>query len=207
MRQSGLFATPTQPTILVGDCGDVTYVPDFLAPDLAKQLFDELHESTTWQADSRMMYGRRVMVPRETAVRGDGKRQAWSPTLLIVRSLIEAHVGTAFDFVFINRYRDGNDSVTWHHDREGDADALGSGRRVIASLSLGATRMFELRPLKTSGLGHKKIGVDVADGDLIVMAGDTQLHWEHRVPKENRLVGERINLTFRQHRPREQGQV
>lgn len=193
MRQLALFATPAQPTVLVGDRGDVTHVPEFLDRDVGRALFAELHSSTTWRADSRMMYGRRVLVPRETAARGDGVAQRWSPTLLQVRALIEAHVGAPFDFVFINRYRDGNDSVAWHRDREAD-------QRVIASLSLGATRSFELRPARTSGLTRKKVGIDLADGDLLVMAGETQLHWEHRVPKEPQIAGERINLTFRQHR-------
>jgi alkylated DNA repair dioxygenase AlkB len=87
--------------------------------------------------------------------------------------------------------------VAWHHDDDASLDT----RRVIASLSLGATRTFELRPLRASGLNHKKIAVALADGDLVVMQGETQLHYEHRVPKEPRVAGERINLTFRQRQP------
>ncbi|GAC1409586.1 MAG: alpha-ketoglutarate-dependent dioxygenase AlkB [Candidatus Velthaea sp.] len=194
LRQLGLFATAAQPTVLVGEHGDVTCVPEFLDAALGAALFRELHESTDFKADSRMMYGRRVLVPRETAARGAKCPQAWSPTLLRVRALVEAHVRTAFDFVFINRYRNGNDSVAWHND-----NAEEDPRRVIASLSLGATRTFELRPKRASALDYKKIAIEVAHGDLIVMQGDTQLHWEHRIPKEPRIAGERINLTFRQH--------
>ncbi|GAC1416972.1 MAG: alpha-ketoglutarate-dependent dioxygenase AlkB [Candidatus Velthaea sp.] len=195
MRQLGLFATAAQPTVLVGDHGDVTYIPDFVSGATGAALFGELHESTDFKADSRMMYGRRVLVPRETAARGAKCPQEWSPTLLQVRALVEAHVGTSFDYVFINRYRNGNDSVAWHNDNDAEEDP----RRIIASLSLGATRTFELRPKRASGLDYKKVAVDVAHGDLIVMQGDTQLYWEHRVPKEPRIAGERINLTFRQH--------
>jgi alkylated DNA repair dioxygenase AlkB len=197
MRQLSFFASIAEPTVLVGDHGDVRYVPNFLASDQAAELFGELHGSTTWRADSRMMYGRRVLVPRETAARGAGCPQPWSPALLRVRRLIEAQLGTCFDYVFINRYRSGNDSVAWHRDDDAHADP----RRVIASLSLGATRAFELRPLRSSGLNHKKITVALASGDLVVMQGATQLHYEHRVPKEPRVAGERINLTFRQHQP------
>jgi alkylated DNA repair dioxygenase AlkB len=198
MRQLGLFATAADPTVLVGDHGDLRYIPGYLDRAAASELFDELHASTTWRADSRMMYGRRVLVPRETASRGEGCPQSWSPSLLRVRARLEALLGTAFDYVFINRYRNGNDSVAWHNDDDAEMDT----RRVIASLSLGATRTFELRPLRASGLNHRKISVEVADGDLIVMAGDTQLNYEHRIPKEPRVAGERINLTFRQHHPR-----
>lgn len=198
MRQLGLFVTAAEPTVLVGDRGDVRYIPNFLDRAATEELFAELERSTTWRADSRMMYGRRVLVPRETAARGEACAQPWSPALLSARALIEREVGTVFDYVFINRYRNGNDSVAWHHDD----DASGDPRRVIASLSLGATRTFELRPLRSSGLNHRKIAVDVADGDLILMQGETQLHYEHRVPKEPRVAGARINLTFRQHQPR-----
>ncbi len=194
MRQLGLFATAAQPTVLIGDRGDVRYVPGFLDECDARELFAELQRSTTWRADSRMMYGRRVLVPRETAARGENCAQDWSPALLRARTRIEAHLGVAFDFVFINRYRNGSDSVAWH----ADDDAEGDPRRVIASLSLGATRTFELRPLRASGLNHKKIAVELADGDLVVMRGATQLNYEHRIPKEPRVAGERINLTFRQ---------
>jgi alkylated DNA repair dioxygenase AlkB len=193
MRQMGLFATAGEPTVLIGDGGDVRYFPNFIDPGVSAQLFAELGRSTIWRADSRLMYGRRVLVPRETASRGAGCPQTWSPALLRVRARVEAHLATAFDYVFINRYRNGNDSVAWHNDDDAGEDPC----RVIASLSLGATRTFELRPLRASGLNHRKIAVELADGDLVVMSGATQRNYEHRVPKEPRIAGERINLTFR----------
>jgi alkylated DNA repair dioxygenase AlkB len=101
--------------------------------------------------------------------------------------------------VFINRYRNGHDSVAWHNDDDAEEDT----RRVVASLSLGATRSFQLRPKRSSGMEMRKVAVDVGHGDLILMRGDTQLYWEHAVPKDPRVAGERINLTFRQHRPRD----
>jgi alkylated DNA repair dioxygenase AlkB len=194
MRQLGLFATCADPTILVGDHGDVRFVPGYLSEREARELFAELGRSTRWQADSRMMYGRRVLVPRETAARGADCPQSWSPALLGVRARLEAELATGFDYVFINRYRTGLDSVAWHSDADGDFDP----RRVIASLSLGATRTFELRPRRASGLDHRTISIALADGDLVVMRGETQRFYEHRVPKEPRIAGERINLTFRQ---------
>ncbi len=198
-RQIPLFASAALPARIVGDRGDVTYVPEFLAAATGIALVRELSDGTQFRADSRLMYGKRVLVPRETAARGDRMRQPWTPTLARVRALVEAHTGTTFDYVFINRYRDGRDAVAWHGDRDGTRDA----RLIVASLSLGATRVFQLRPKKESGLRHDPISVEVAHGDLIVMAGDTQLHWEHRVPRDPRVAGERINLTFRQHRARE----
>ena len=37
----------------------------------------------------------------------------------------------------------------------------------------------------------------LAEGDLLVMAGSTQAHYQHALPKSSRVHGERINLTFR----------
>ena len=198
-RQTALFASAASPTRLVGDHGDVTYVPEFLDRALADAVVRELRADTQWRADSRMMYGKRVLVPRETAGRGDKMPQPWTPALALVRQMVERHTGTTFDYCFLNRYRDGQDAVAWHGDRDGTRDA----RLVVASLSLGATRQFQLRPKKNSGLRHDPITIDVAHGDLVVMAGDTQLYWEHRVPRDPRLTGERLNVTFRQHRARD----
>ena len=198
-RQLALFATAQSPTRLVGDRGDVTYIPEFLDRVTADALVGELNADTRWRADSRVMYGKRVLVPRETANRGEKMPQPWTPTLDRVRSMIERHTGTTYDYCHLNRYRDGNDAVAWHGDRDGTRDA----RLVVASLSLGATRSFQLRPKKDSGLRYDPIAVDVTHGDLIVMAGDTQLYWEHRVPRDPRITETRLNVTFRQHRARD----
>ncbi len=200
-RQTALFASAASPARLIGDHGDVTYVPEFLDRALADAVVRELSADTSWRADSRMMYGKRVLVPRETAGRGDKMPQPWTPALALVRAMVERHTGTTFDYCFLNRYRDGQDAVAWHGDRDGTRDA----RLVVGSLSLGATRQFQLRPKKDSGLRYDPITIDVAHGDLVVMAGDTQLYWEHRVPRDPRITGERLNVTFRQHRARDGG--
>ena len=196
MRQASLFASTGDPIVLVAERGDVQYFPGYLGPSEATALFDDVRSSTRFVADTRMMYGRRVAVPRETAGRGLGMTQPWTPALSAVRLRLEALLGTAFDYVFVSRYRDGRDSVAWHGDHERDI------RNVVASVSLGATREFDLRPQRESGLRPRTIAVDVAHGDLIVMAGETQRMWEHRVRKDPHVHEERINLTFRQHRAR-----
>jgi alkylated DNA repair dioxygenase AlkB len=197
MRQALLFPGPAEPLALVAERGEATYYPGYLAADEADALLAELLATTRFAADTRMMYGRRVAVPRETAGRGDGMSQPWTPGLLVVRDRLVSLLGTGFDFVYVNRYRDGRDSVAWHGDHDGHDSS-----RVVASLSLGATRAFDLRPKKESGLRPRILSVDVAHGDLIVMAGELQRMWEHRVRKDVRVHDERINLTFRQHRAR-----
>jgi alkylated DNA repair dioxygenase AlkB len=195
MRQAALFGALEEPVSLISDHGDVAFYPAFLGFEEGDALVGELLATTRFAADSRLMYGKRVAVPRETAGRGDRMSQPWTPRLLIVRERLEALLGTGFDYVFVNRYRDGRDSVAWHGDHE-------SSGKVVASLSLGATREFDLRPKRESDLRPRMIALDLAHGDLVVMAGETQRYWEHRVRKDPLVHDQRINLTFRQHHVR-----
>jgi alkylated DNA repair dioxygenase AlkB len=64
---------------------------------------------------------------------------------------------------------------------------------MIASVSLGATRRFQMRHRTT----NDRLSLDLPSGSCLVMAGPTQHHWLHQVPKTGRPVGPRINLTFR----------
>jgi alkylated DNA repair dioxygenase AlkB len=196
MRQGLLLPLPERPLVLIAERGDARYWPEFLDPADSAALAEELRATTHFHADYRMMYGRRVAVPRETAARGDRMPQPWTPRLLATRDRIAALLGTWFDYVFVNRYRDGRDSVAWHGDREAEHHP------VIASLSLGATRRFDFRP-KTAPdwAAPRPITLELADGDLVVMAGETQQWWEHRVRKDPAIHEERLNLTFRQHHP------
>jgi len=65
----------------------------------------------------------------------------WTALLLALKAKAEGFAESAFNSVLLNYYRDGSDSVGWHADNEPE---LGK-RPVIASLSFGATRTFELR--------------------------------------------------------------
>jgi alkylated DNA repair dioxygenase AlkB len=140
------------------------------------------------------MYDRYVDVPREQAWYGaapGGASEAFPPELARVRDELETLTGVRFPYVLLNRYRDGADSVAWHSDRE-VADIVNP---TIASLTLGATRAFDLRAKADR---TRTISIDLDHGDLLVMAGGTQNAYEHRVAKDRRIRGERINLTFRE---------
>jgi alkylated DNA repair dioxygenase AlkB len=195
MRQAALFGALEEPVTLISEHGDVAFYPAFLGFEEGDALVAELLATTKFAADSRLMYGKRVAVPRETAGRGDRMTQPWTPQLVVVRERLEALLGTEFDYVFVNRYRDGRDSVAWH----GDHEVTG---KVVASLSLGATREFDFRPKRESDLRPRTIALDLAHGDLVVMRGETQRYWEHRVRKDPHVHEQRINLTFCQHHVR-----
>ena len=64
---------------------------------------------------------------------------------------------------------------------------------MIASLSLGAVRRFQLKHRRSGA----RVAVDLPHGSCLVMAGCTQHHRLHQLPKTAQSVGARINLTFR----------
>jgi len=184
-------AEPRAETLVAGDDGDVTLHRGWLAGDRADALLTSIRTSTTWLQERRKMYDHFVDVPREQAWYGDDRERPFTPELLTARNELQTFTGADFVYVLLNRYRDGRDSVAWHNDRE----VHGVAHPVIASLTLGATRAFDLRPKTARG---DILSIDLDQGDLLVMRGATQTHWEHRIRKDPRIHGERINLTFRQ---------
>lgn len=65
----------------------------------------------------------------------------WHPVLRTLKNQIEENTGHTFNSLLCNLYRNEKDRVDWHSD---DEPSLGSCP-IIASLSLGATRTFEMR--------------------------------------------------------------
>lgn len=102
---------------------------------------------------------------------------------------MQIFTGERFNAALVNLYVNGSHSVGWHAD---DEPGVGS---VIASVSLGATRTFRLRRNADTS---DQIAVELVDGSLLVMAGDTQREWKHSLPKRKNVREPRINVTFRQ---------
>lgn len=96
----------------------------------------------------------------------------------------------------LNLYENGGMSVGWHSDDEKLFQGKFQDIRII-SLSLGATRKFELRS-NWPEPGERPVRVmQLKDGDLCTMEGMMQKHFQHRVPNEGNVSGPRINLTWR----------
>jgi len=97
-----------------------------------------------------------------------------------------------------SRYRDGDDHMGEHRDDEKD---LVSGH-PIASLSLGQQRDFVFKHADARGKNAtrdiKSIKVILEHGSLLVMKHPTNTYWYHSLPKRKKLLGVRINMTFRQ---------
>ena len=194
------FTSPALARLPIED-GLLLHHEHWLSPEAASAAFAALRSETPWRAEQIRIAGRLIPVPRQTAWYGDpgatytysGIRNepiAWTPLLGALRDAVSAAAGAPFNSVLLNHYRDGRDSMGWHADNEA---ALGRDP-VIASLSLGAPRRFVLRHATVK---DRSMAFLLGDGALLVMAGATQHHYRHAVPKTAD-AGERINLTFRQ---------
>jgi alkylated DNA repair dioxygenase AlkB len=150
-----------------------------------------------------VLFGRPVAQPRLSLWMGDREAtyrysgrtfvpEPWDPEVAHLRGRIVASLGIAFNSVLLNLYRDGRDSMGFHSD---DEPELGRDP-IIASLSLGATRRFLLRPRQKKGT-VRPVELALTHGSLLVMREGTQRSWVHGIAKERDVTTPRCNLTFR----------
>ncbi len=196
-----LFDFPADPSLnlLPGD-GIVHYYGKLLTSEEAAAMTQALLERIEWRNDEAVIYGKRIITKRKVAWYGDQPFSytyskttktalPWTPELLILKNLAEKHSGETYNSCLLNLYHDGSEGMAWHSDGEKDLRKNGA----IASLSFGAERKFCFKH-KHSG---EKIDVFLEAGSLLVMKGETQTHWLHRLPPSTKIHQPRINLTFR----------
>ena len=204
MGQSDLFSLGGDEAI-VRDIpnGRLIYFPNAFAALEADGHEESLTRAVSWQQDEIKIAGKTIAIPRLQCLLGDGlipysysgitiAPKPFPEAAKQILQRIERLSDHRFNVALANLYRDQNDSVDWHSD---DEKSLGVNP-VIASASFGAVRRFELRHRYDKSAPRQKI--ELAHGSLLIMEGETQHYWHHRLPKLSRPCGPRINLTFRQ---------
>ena len=180
---------------------EIDYTPAFFNLEESRELFEAIYHQTNWIEDDIKVYGKLYKQPRLTAFYANNEKaygysnvsmspQPFTPVLNAIKLKIEKATEMTFSSCLLNLYRDGQDSNGWHAD---DEKELGENP-VIASLSLGADRLFHLKHKNIKTLKHK---LTLQNGSLLLMKGETQHHWLHQIPKTKKLIDKRINLTFR----------
>ena len=159
-----------------------------------QDLFDALATNVPWRAERRQMYDRVLDVPRLVSFHDLAAEPPPHPAIARLRvrlnDIYARELGEPFTSAGLCLYRDGNDSVAWHGDTVGRSS---NEDTMVAILSLGATRMFALRPRR----GGRSLRLPQGHGDLLVMGGSCQRTWEHSVPKTAKPTGPRISIQFR----------
>lgn len=179
----------------------VDFYPDFLTIDEADRLLAASLQ-LEWTQNEIKMFGKPILNPRLEAIYGDRGCDysysgvdlsvlPWADCLLDLRAKVQALTGHQFHIAIGNRYRTGKDSIGWHSDKQ---KSMGSNP-AIASISLGATRRFSIKPRNGGDTHH----FDLGHGSLVLMHPGCQSTHVHQVPKQLRITNERINWTFRPH--------
>lgn len=204
--------------------GQLIYIPQFIEPRIADRTLEVFfanakydwektnwHEITAiehiawqniaWQQDTVKMYGKEHLLPRISAWYGDtGKSykysgillhpKPWTPALLWIKQHLQTISDQPYNSVLLNWYRSGQDYISWHTDAEKE---LGENP-TIASINFGESRRFLLR---RNDDHNDKIEIILNHGDLLIMQGALQHHWQHSVPKQAKVSHGRLNMTFR----------
>lgn len=199
------------------DGGIVKFYKSFMSEEDANILYEECKYSPTsnhinWNQEEIQMFGKRIKSPRFTTLLGEkpdltykysGTKKTsvrWPPLVKKVKESIEDLCGQRFNIVLLNLYEGDQSSIGWHSDDERDM----SPGSIIASLSLGMTRQFELKHKGVKGKVDKfniddYLSLNLGHGDLMIMGGSLQKFWKHQVPKlkPGTPTTPRINFTFR----------
>ncbi|XP_029365752.1 DNA oxidative demethylase ALKBH2 isoform X1 [Echeneis naucrates] len=177
----------------------------------ADQLFKQLEEQVVYSTGEEakvQVFGKVYKIPRKQATYGDAgltytysgvTRSAcpWTPTLASIRDAVTRTTGQTFNFVLVNRYKDGQDHMGEHRDDEKELDPI----CPIASVSLGAARDFIFRHRDARGKQSSRqiepVRLELAHGSLLLMNPPTNTFWYHSLPVRKKVLLPRINLTFR----------
>ncbi|KAM6166208.1 DNA oxidative demethylase ALKBH2 isoform 1-T2 [Erethizon dorsatum] len=177
----------------------------------ADEIFQDLEKEVEYFTGALarvLVFGKWHNVPRKQATYGDAgltytfsgltlSPKPWIPVLEHVRDRVSGVTGQTFNFVLVNRYKDGCDHIGEHRDDEREL-APGS---PIASVSFGACRDFFFRHKDSRGKNPCRrvevVRVQLAHGSLLMMNPPTNTHWYHSLPVRKKVLAPRVNLTFR----------
>nr|WP_241664433.1 alpha-ketoglutarate-dependent dioxygenase AlkB [Ningiella ruwaisensis] len=179
---------------------EVWLMHNWMQASTANKLFLYFKDALQWSQPEISLFGNKLKVPRLQAWYGDKDASyaysgiqmaalAWDKKLYALKKYCEQSCQTTFNSVLVNYYRDGQDSMGMHADNESE---LGK-QPIIASFSLGASRNFDFKHMK-SGQKHR---VPLHHGSLLIMCGNTQQYWQHGIHKSKRINEPRMNFTFR----------
>lgn len=174
---------------------------EFIEKEESKNLYDEFKNTLEWKQDKYKFGDKEVLSPRLIRYFGDKnynysgqvkKANPYTETIQRLSNLIEEYLKLEkgyFNGCLLNYYRNGEDSISYHTDKEPGMVKDG----IIAVISLGAERDFCLKNQKT----NKVTKIKLTDGSLSIMNPICQQEFLHGIMKEKHIQDGRISLTFR----------
>lgn len=175
----------------------------YFSKEEADQIFEELERKIEYfpsEMATVVIYNKKYPVPRKVAAYGDknltytfsGSTLPTKPLIpILIKILKEANKFLkegSFNYVLINRYKDGHDKIGSHKDNEKDMDP----DSAIVTFSFGTERtMIFKRP------NFDPVKIPLKNGSALVMNPPTNEFWYHEIPREKKIKDVRISLTFR----------
>lgn len=124
----------------------------------------------------------------------------WTPTLKILRDLIQEKINVSCNHVVVNRYLSGKDHIGFHHDKVRDF----ADNAPVCTISFGGERDLVIALGKdVDGDKGKKLNMPfkekicMTNGSLFVLGKTTNKYYKHKILKTSRNCDVRISLTFR----------
>ena len=179
------------------------YLPDFLAPEESKSLFDEIRagynieprtmtmaDGSEWQQTTgKLMFVAPRLTDETLFPASHGRRVVWPASIEKIMQRAAAITGGTFEVCVAIYYLDGQAGVDFHADLPAFGDTSS-----IASVSLGAERVLTLRDQRDPS---RQIPIKLAPGSLLHMGRGFQSRYEHALLPDPHCEEPRINLTFR----------
>ena len=184
------------------------YNKHFLTQNEAHYFYQQLNTHLIYNSKEKssiFIHGKYVQIPREQVAYGDSgtfyefsgnkvTTKRWNSDnvgklLLVLKNKVEIQTGRVFNFVLVNKYKDGNSYIGYHSDDERNLYPKSS----IVGISLGGCREFQLKCKSDDYVITEKLH----HGSLVEMNYPTNTYWRHSVPKRTKINQPRISLTFR----------
>lgn len=188
------------PINILPDAGIVNYYGKIFSKEKSDFYYDYLFNQIPWENDEAVIFGKLILTKRKVAWFGERAfeytysnrtkyAKFWTPELLALKRKCEEVSGDTYNSCLLNLYHDGSEGMAYHSDGEKDLKKHGA----IASLTFGAERKFLFKNKRTK----EKVEIFLENGSLLVMKGETQDNWLHRLPPTTKVKTPRVNLTFR----------
>lgn len=182
--------------------GELFFIENFINYNDSIKLYNHFANNINWKNDEVNLFGKHYILDRKSAmystINADyfyaGKNHItneYTKAIFLIQEKINSLLPNLnFNSVLFNWYKNGSQKMGWHSDNEKE---LGDNP-MIASLSLGAERRFDL---KHNIIKNEKFQIYLPSGSLIIMGKGIQQNWKHQIPAQKKIMDGRINLTFR----------
>lgn len=195
-----LFNQFDEHTNLLPFGGEVNYYGCVYTNQEADNFYDYLLNQIEWKNDQAVIFGKLMVTKRKVAWYAEKPFEysysnitkvalPFTDELLEIKKFVESKTNETYNSCLLNLYHDGSEGMAWHSDGEKDLKKNGA----IASVTFGAERKFAFKNKRTKEV----VSLLLQHGSLLVMKGETQTNWLHRLPPTKKVHRPRINLTFR----------